>query len=280
MVEAPEDYAAFLATRPRNAFRANLFTFTLVSGPVYRFTDWRVPITIGGNQYLPGPPRLVRGQIKLSCGVEIDSTDIQLQEANGTFIAKLAQGYFNRALFLQQRVVAADQAFQWMGPITKFFGRVADITDIGRTSAKITVKSALYDLDNDFPRTVVMPSCDRVLYDAGCTVDASSYETALAAGAGSTRNKLLATITQAAPYYDQGYLMWTSGVMAGIAYMVKTTDSGAVYPAYPFLVAPSAGDTFNLFAGCDKSQDTCTSKFSNLANFTGKPFVPDPTLTY
>lgn len=280
MITSNADVVALMATRPKTRYIANLFTITLLSGPVYRFTDWPTPVTVGSVQFLPGPPRIGRGQVKLERGMAIDSTRITLQEANGAFITLVAQGFLNRAFVLQQRVFAADQSFAWIGPITRFFGRVADIAKVTRSSVELTVKSAVNDLDNDFPRSVLMPSCDRVLYDAGCTVNPALYEANLTALAGCTRNTLNAAVPQPAPYYDQGHLTWTSGVMAGISYMVKTTGAGAAYPAYPFLTVPAVGDSFNLFAGCDKSQATCTNKFNNLANFTGAPYVPDPTLTY
>ena len=34
------------------------------------------------------------------------------------------------------------------------------------------------------------------------------------------------------------------------------------------------GDTFDIIAGCDKTRETCQSKFSNIINFRGEPDVP------
>ena len=34
------------------------------------------------------------------------------------------------------------------------------------------------------------------------------------------------------------------------------------------------GDLVRLEAGCDKRSETCRSKFANIANFRGFPFVP------
>jgi hypothetical protein len=39
---------------------------------------------------------------------------------------------------------------------------------------------------------------------------------------------------------------------------------------------PNTGDTFTAYPGCDKTQNTCTSKFNNLVNFGGFPYVPVP----
>ena len=36
------------------------------------------------------------------------------------------------------------------------------------------------------------------------------------------------------------------------------------------------GDEFTLYAGCDKSPDICRTKFSNIVNFRGEPYVPGP----
>ena len=34
------------------------------------------------------------------------------------------------------------------------------------------------------------------------------------------------------------------------------------------------GDRLRLFAGCDKTNPICISKFNNGINFVGEPFVP------
>jgi len=44
--------------------------------------------------------------------------------------------------------------------------------------------------------------------------------------------------------------------------------------------APAEGDTFNVAFGCDHTQATCQSKFNNLINFRGFPYVPPPQLAY
>ena len=34
------------------------------------------------------------------------------------------------------------------------------------------------------------------------------------------------------------------------------------------------GNTFDIFAGCDKRFETCQVKFANAANFRGFPHIP------
>ena len=286
MMSAPSAVQDLLASQPQKQICAELFTFNLLSGPIHTFTDWRRPITVAGTTYQPGPPRLGRGTIKLERGVSVSTTEVTFQEANATFIAFLAQGYFNRAIFRQQRVFRADSASPWTPPIVKFFGRVDNISGITRTTAKLSIKCMLDDLDNDYPRDVIETDCNAVLFDQRCGLSSANYQVSDAAAAGSTKNKLLSGLSNPDVYFTQGVVTFTSGILYGLSYMVKAYAAGVVYPAYPFLVAPAVGDTFTITPGCDKTLATCQSKYSynpeelEAPYFRGLPFVPDPTVTY
>jgi uncharacterized phage protein (TIGR02218 family) len=290
MMSAPADVQNLLASAPSAVLIANLFTFRLLSGPVYRFTDWRRPLTISGVTYLAGPPRIQRGSINVERGTSVSTQKVTLQEANAEFIALLSQGYFRRALYSMDRVFALPPApgapIAWTQPYNRFTGRLNAIDRLTRTSADLTIRSMMDDLDNDYPRTVIQCDCDAVTYDNRCGLNANNYKTAAVAAAGCTKNTLNSNLTQADVYFTQGYLSFTSGPMSGLSYMVKNYVAHVVTPAYPFLVPPPAGTTFNIFAGCDKTLATCVSKFgynaaAQVAPFhRGKPFIPDPTVTY
>jgi uncharacterized phage protein (TIGR02218 family) len=57
---------------------------------------------------------------------------------------------------------------------------------------------------------------------------------------------------------------------------VKSWTGGIVTPFLPLPSPPAPGDTVTLYAGCDRTMATCNSKFNNLANFGGQPFIPIP----
>jgi hypothetical protein len=44
-----------------------------------------------------------------------------------------------------------------------------------------------------------------------------------------------------------------------------------------FLPGAMNGDAFTVYLGCDHTQATCTTKFGNLTNFRGFPYIPSPT---
>ena len=75
--------------------------------------------------------------------------------------------------------------------------------------------------------------------------------------------------------------MFTSGANANVRATVKSVAAGvALTLIYPLPVAPAVGDAFTVYAGCDHTQATCQSRFNNLANFRGFPFVPPPQIAY
>lgn len=77
-------------------------------------------------------------------------------------------------------------------------------------------------------------------------------------------------------YYAQGWVVFNTGVNSGVERMVLGYSGGTftVVPGLPF--TPGVGDTFTIYPGCDKQQQTCAQKFSNLINFGGFPYVPTP----
>ena len=79
-------------------------------------------------------------------------------------------------------------------------------------------------------------------------------------------------------YFNEGYITFLTGPNAGITRGVRqyANASGQVLLWIPLPNAPTLGDSFNAFPGCDKQQSTCNTKFGNLINFAGKPYIPIP----
>jgi uncharacterized phage protein (TIGR02218 family) len=82
-----------------------------------------------------------------------------------------------------------------------------------------------------------------------------------------------------ADIYDQGTITFESGINVGVSRTVKQSTGTGLTLARPLDYLPSAGDSFVVYKGCDKTMATCQTRFSNLANFRGFPFVPPPELS-
>jgi uncharacterized phage protein (TIGR02218 family) len=153
----------------------------------------------------------------------------------------------------------------------------AAVDEIGRTSAKLTVNSDLALLDIDMPRNVYQPTCLHTLYDSGCTLVKNAFGTNGTVGSGSTASAI--NWSGASANFVQGSITFTSGVNAGVTATVGSVAAGSSMSLlYPLESVPAAGDGFTVYYGCDHTPGTCRSKFNNLANFRGFPYVPPPQM--
>jgi len=75
-------------------------------------------------------------------------------------------------------------------------------------------------------------------------------------------------------WYDFGRIRWHLGMNAGLASDVRGSPAGRItlFQEPPAPIA--AGDVFTITAGCIKTLAICRTKFDNVPNFRGDPFVP------
>lgn len=81
--------------------------------------------------------------------------------------------------------------------------------------------------------------------------------------------------TATTDYFNYGKLTWTSGNNNGLSFDVKDYTGGdniLLQLLTPFDI--EVGDTFDIYPGCDKLKETCNTKFSNIVNYGGFPFIP------
>jgi uncharacterized phage protein (TIGR02218 family) len=126
------------------------------------------------------------------------------------------------------------------------------------------------------PAVILQPGCTNTLFDARCGLVKASFAESNVVQAGSTVNKLLSLSAKADGYYDNGQIAFISGANAGLVKAVKQYLGQFFTFNSPLPFVPNAGDAFTAYPGCDKTQLTCTNKFSNLVNFEGFPYVPSP----
>ena len=103
----------------------------------------------------------------------------------------------------------------------------------------------------------------------------------------SARTVFIATVggpAVAADWFSGGVLTFVDGLNAGRSVEVKAWNSGTgQFELYlPVGYAIEAGHVFTVAPGCDKRLVTCKTKFGNVLNFRGEPFVPgvDSILSY
>jgi uncharacterized phage protein (TIGR02218 family) len=264
---------------------ADCFTFTLSTGAVLTYTNVDQPVIYNGSVFAADGP-LVQGlKYKASVGLEVDKQQITIAARptdliNGSpFLNALRDGAMDGAAVQRDRVFMSALGQAAIGGVTLFHGRVSTVDMVGRTSATLTIASDLVVLDYDMPRNLYSPTCLHTLYDSGCGIVRGTYAVAGALGAGSTTSQI--NFSGAEASHAQGSLVFSSGVNANVRATVKSVVPGvSLALIYPLPSPPATGDGFTVYAGCDHTRATCQSRFNNLANFRGFPFVPPPQIAY
>ncbi|MDI9234310.1 DUF2163 domain-containing protein [Limnohabitans lacus] len=267
---------------------ADLYTITLVTGTVLRYTSADIDITHAGTTYSARGPLIRRGTVRTVVGLEVDQLDMTVSPKPGMsghlldgepFIPASLQGALDGAMVMLQKAFLSSWALPPVGAVVMFYGRVSDVSGT-RSAMPVDVKSALELLNTKLPRNIYQASCMHTLYDSGCAVNkAARTVTGTVTGTNGTGQWLQSGLAQAAGWFDQGVLTFTSGANAGVQRTVKAHSAGQFWFALPLPNAPAVGDAFSVYPGCDKTQATCSAKFNNTPRFRGFPFVPVPETT-
>jgi uncharacterized phage protein (TIGR02218 family) len=264
---------------------ADAFTFTLRNGTILAYTNSEITFSYGGVTFLGNGPLIDGLKYKASIGLEVDQQQITVAarqtdtiDANAPLLQALRDGTFDGCEVERSRVFFSDRVGGTaIGAVTLFKGRLGTVDQIGRTSAKLTVNSDLVLLDIDMPRNIYQPTCLHTLYDSGCTLIKNAFGTNGAVGTGSTASVI--NWSGANANFLQGSITFTSGVNVSVTANVNAVAAGASLTlGYPLQSVPAAGDAFTVYYGCDHTPATCQSKFNNLANFRGYPYVPPPQM--
>jgi len=274
--------STYLASMPQTLLMADAYTFTLANGTVLRYTNSQMPFMLGANTWLTGLT-IIRSKIRQVIGVEVDTLDLTIAAppsftVGGVSLMKaLRTGLFDGASVVLNRIFFSAPGVPvnttGSGDLILFAGIVGEV-DAGRFSAQIRVSSNLQLLNIKLPKNVYQPGCPNTLYDTNCGILKSAYAVSGSIAGPSTAGSLVVALSQAAGWFDQGMITFTSGVNSGLSMTIRTQIPSLITPVAPFPSAPATGDTFTIYPGCDKTQATCTSKFSNLANFRGYPYIP------
>jgi uncharacterized phage protein (TIGR02218 family) len=261
---------------------ADLLTITTAAGTAYRYTSADIDLRYSGNTFSSTDLKFKRGRTRTVIGVEVDTLDLVLYAAPTNLIGGVAvlqslhNGGLDGATVRLERVFMPTWGDTSAGTVLLFQGTMSE-SQFGRTEANLTVKSALELLNVKMPRNLYSPQCIHTLYDTGCGLTKASFAITGTISAGATTRVLPCNLTQASGWFDQGTLVLTSGANNGVKRNIQTYTGGQATLSYPLSVAPSAGDNFTAYPGCDKTQATCQStKFNNLIGFRGFPYIPTP----
>lgn len=117
-------------------------------------------------------------------------------------------------------------------------------------------------------------ACRADLYDERCTVVAASFAVSVtvATVVDAQTFTVNAGPTNPTGWFDQGQGKTAANEPFAIKTWTLSTLTVTTMEAINLII--EAGDVLTLYAGCDKSSNTCVSKFSNVINYRGEEFAP------
>lgn len=263
--------------------KADVWTITLASGLVLRWSGSDVPLQLGTRFFELGPG-LKRSRIKWRVGISSDMLTVQVTDIANTVLGSQPLAAFIRARGFNGARVQLERVF-WrpsdagpVGALLWFLGDVED-ADGDRHEATLQVASFTKRLEVATPRDVYQTQCANNVFDEYCGLSAAAYTVAGTVTQASTgyRTTFGHALVQPAGWGSLGLITMTSGANQGLSRTCKehTPSHLVALQFWPFPVA--VGDTFTLRAGCDRLKATCFSaKFNNGARFRAQPFIPVP----
>lgn len=283
--------SAMLAS-DRDMFIADAYQFTLVNGGVLRYTNADQDITVNGSVYSAGVASIgpfvdiAGNRSRTSQQLGAGSGQLQFEIIPGEalvngqpLLAAVQQGAFDGALIKKMRLFMPTFGDTRRGPIVMFSGRVAEAV-AGRSKAVFNCSDWRELLDQQFPRNLFQAGCVNNLGDTPCGVNLAALAVGCTVASGTTLTDILANLTVSPTgNFNQGKVTFTSGPLDGLSRTVKLATAGTpgtINLLMPLPSLPDAGDTFDIYPGCDKTYagtNGC-AKFANQARWRGADLTP------
>lgn len=271
---SPALQAELQSTSPRIA---RLLRIICKDGTTYGYTDSDVEITVDGQLYKPAPGLQA---LKL---VTTADTEVSNQKFSAGWVdvpeEDLRGGKVDNAAI---EGAWACWALPEAGRVVLFKGNIGEI-GWDESGFEVDVVSYMKQLERNIGWTYTS-TCRHQLFSqpgpgtvGACMANPASF-TFAGTVAAITTSKWKFSLTgaaagKAAAYFSNGQITFTSGFNSGLSTIVKRHEGDVFELLLPTAFKIQVGDTFSVQAGCDKTLDTCKSKFNNVLNHGGFPHI-------
>jgi uncharacterized phage protein (TIGR02218 family) len=252
---------------------------------VLGFTDHDRDLVVGGVTYYAATGYTATA-VSTALGVDVDSLEVQsLLDSAAITEADLQCGLYDGAEVL---ICAVNYLAPTAGLVILRRGWIGQMTT-GRTGWRAEIRGMLEALSQEVGE-LYSPACRcRELGDARCQVNLAGHTVG---GVDITVTGTVTDVTasrrefgddgriEVSGHFDAGKITWLTGENHGLTGDVKTyTAAGGLVTlgielqlSMPYPIG--LGDTYSMIAGCDRTRETCRTKFANVLNFRGEPDLP------
>lgn len=267
---------------------AYLVKMTRKDGVILSVTDHDVDITYSGTTY-KSTIGANASSVEVTSQLNVDNLEITgFLSLIGISEAQVAAGLWDFCAVQVRRVNWTDLT---MGDDKVKAGWIGEIS-LGRDAYMSEIRGLTQKLHQTIGE-VYSPSCKADLFDARCklvaTVGVWQFTgVAVTTVIGAQRNWTSSALTQVADFFTAGKVVWTSGANNGLSKEIKAhATSGNIFLQEPMPYVIAVGDTYTIFAGCQKRfTEDCVGKFDNRTspgslsyNHRGFPFLPGEDAT-
>jgi len=247
-----------------------------VDGVSIGFTDHDEPLQFDGFEFQAGTG-LDAAAIESSTGLSVDNSQaVGALSSAGLTNEDIRSGKYDAA---SVRLWLVD----WQDPSLKILLFRGFLGEIQRGDGAFEVElRGLSEVLNKQVGRSFLKECDRALGDSKCKFDLSKPGyTVVAQVSHITDNRAIwAQGISGFPkgWFVHGTLAWLSGENTGVTSKIKFDNikgSDRIVEIWEEAANSVAlGDQFKLTVGCDKSSETCRTKFDNFLNYRGFPQMP------
>jgi uncharacterized phage protein (TIGR02218 family) len=260
---------------------ARLWRVTRTDGVVLRFTDAVRPVTI---QVAPDTtPQVYRSDVSFTASAIFTSkTFANQQSVTLTFLlddAGFAEGELRARLYdgAASEVFVVDYMFPQYGVVTMYTGVFGQVQLSDQKIGTVEVTPTQSSVNGvSVGNEKYSQTCRASLGDSVCRIDLSTLKQAFTVASASGGSFVAAALGQENGHWALGFVKWLTGANAGRQSQVQSSDSGttSVFLLSPPFFPIQAGDTGEIYPGCDKQRSTCVGKFNNMLNMDAEPDVP------
>lgn len=266
-----------------------LFRISCKDGSVALFTPHPESVEVAGHgTYQPIP--IKRSEINFHPDLQVDKVTVDLGivgiqvGSKQLTIPQIIHREYLRDAYVE--IFAYDYE---AGTVlrTLFEGDVRSDVTCNQGVVSIPVSSVLDRLKEVVPKLIWSEYCQHQLYSSrntyDCHVDRGAFAEAgvvTEATGRMIRAAVFASANKALGWWAKGYLTFTSGDNIDLSRTIYSHGEGYINLLTPFPDAVAVGDTFTVYAGCDRTGATCQTKFNNYANFFGFEYIPKSEVLY
>ena len=226
------------------------------------------------------PLGIKREGIQRTSHGEIEKVSFTVDNVNKAMSSYAAQYDFRNKRVIA-RLVFRDQLSNAEDALVVFDGLIQSVSFEQKKKSRSVIIEAMpqigsLDIISGWPYEV---PCNAKFGDIYCKVDKnlSSNKKSGTATGGTTSTLIDSSgLTHANDYWNYGYVEMTSGNNQGqkrkIIDFISSTHTA--YLDYQLPHAISAGDTYTIYRGCDKTLPMCTNTYANDANYHGFHTIP------